>query len=235
MSTAAASLFTLALIAAAPSVARAGDVSGTYDAVHPHWRDTVTINADGTYRRGNGDSGHWTVEGELLVLGWSNWRPELLQQVEPGRYVAKNGFTIVKRGRRDEHGRHDDHDRGRHDRRVAPRDCGTGPDDPGCDLTRRDRSPLDRGGFEGVMTALRAQSNELVRKDTALTILDKNLITARQFGQIIALFNNELTRMDVVRDRASRMVDPQNALGFAATFHNSFTAKDYVEVVSALR
>jgi hypothetical protein len=230
----AACLFAMVTAASAPATA-GESVAGTYDAAHPHWRDTVVIKEDGTYRRGNGDPGRWTLEGKLLVLGWANWRPELLEAKGPGKYVAKNGFTLVKREERSRHDRREDrrHDR-REDRRDAKLDCGTGDDDPGC-VKRGGRSPMDAGQFAGMMTALKATSNELVKKDMALTMLESSPITARQFGQVIAMFGNELTRMEVVRERAGQLVDPKNALGFASTFNNSLIAQEYVQVISSVK
>jgi hypothetical protein len=79
-------------------VAPAQAMAGVYDGVHPHWRDAVILNADGTYRRGNGDPGTWTFDGKTLVLRWRNWGPETLVVVGPGRLRAPtNGFTLTKR------------------------------------------------------------------------------------------------------------------------------------------
>ena len=73
-------------------------VPGTYDGVHPHWRDSVTISPDGTYRRGNGDSGTWRIEGITLVLQWASWGPERLDRQADGSFRASTGFTLVRRG-----------------------------------------------------------------------------------------------------------------------------------------
>ncbi|MBX3247996.1 MAG: hypothetical protein KF901_12520 [Myxococcales bacterium] len=73
--------------------------AGVYDGVHPHWRDTVTLAPDGTYRRGNGDPGRWYVEGRVLVLDWQNWGAERLHRQPDGSFRApSNGFTLTYRG-----------------------------------------------------------------------------------------------------------------------------------------
>jgi len=68
---------------------------GVYDGWHPHWQDTVTLSPDGSYQRGNGDPGRWSVEGRTLVLAWRNWGPERLDLQPDGSYrAATNGFTL---------------------------------------------------------------------------------------------------------------------------------------------
>jgi hypothetical protein len=72
-------------------------IPGTYTGRHPHWTDSVTIAADGTYARGNGDPGRWWIEGTTLVLGWTNWGPERLELQADGSFRASsNGFTLAR-------------------------------------------------------------------------------------------------------------------------------------------
>lgn len=236
-------LAVIATMATGSAYARPGDESivGVYDGVHPHWRDTVIISPDGTYRRGNGDPGRWTFDGKTLVLDWKNWGAERLRMDGEGRFTSRKGFSITKRVDRDDRRKRRRERRERFDREpnptpaVAPRDCGTGPDDAGCNEAKDGRYAMDKDEFTGVMTALKATNNELVRADMAKKLLDGSRVTARQFGQLMALFNNELTRMDFVRERANRMVDPKRALGFASTFNNSLTAAEYAEHIASLR
>jgi hypothetical protein len=78
-----------------PPVAVSG-IAGVYNGVHPHWRDTVTLAADGTYRRGNGDPGRWAFDGQTLLLNWQNWDTEILARQPNGSYrAASNGFTLT--------------------------------------------------------------------------------------------------------------------------------------------
>jgi hypothetical protein len=83
-----------ATVAAAERVP--AEIPGVYDAVHPQWRDTVIISADGTYHRGNGDPGKWRFDGTTLTLHWTNWGPEPVRTQGPGRFTD-HGFTITKR------------------------------------------------------------------------------------------------------------------------------------------
>lgn len=68
---------------------------GRYVAAHPHWSGYVTINADGTYARDNGDPGTWTFDGRTLALRWRNWGTELLQRQADGSFRGvDSGFTL---------------------------------------------------------------------------------------------------------------------------------------------
>jgi len=79
------------VVVAAPTLA-----PGRYNANHPHWSGFVTINADHTYARDNGDPGTWTYDGATLVLAWRNWAPETLSRQADGSFrAASNGFTLV--------------------------------------------------------------------------------------------------------------------------------------------
>lgn len=194
---------------------------GEYDAVHPHWRATLVINADGTVKNGNKPLEKWSFDGKNLVFHWSGYGPEPVQLQSEGVFSNPGGFSVKKRGQP-----------------AAPvvlaRDCGTGADDPGCSTQKDGAFPMDKDEFGGLMTALKSQRNEITRKEMALGALEDSRVTARQFGQIIALFVNELNRMEVVNERAARMVDPKRALGFAATFRNGLTAAEYTAVINGL-
>ena len=72
------------------------DLAGTYDGRHPHWSDRVTLQADGTYARGNGDPGRWSFDGRRLTLAWQRWGPEILERHDDGTFRAPtNGFTLT--------------------------------------------------------------------------------------------------------------------------------------------
>jgi hypothetical protein len=73
--------------------------AGRYNARHPHWSGFVTLNADRTYARDNGDPGTWTYDGTTLVLAWRNWAPESLTRQPDGTFrAASNGFTLAFAG-----------------------------------------------------------------------------------------------------------------------------------------
>lgn len=74
-------------------------IPGTYDGVHPDWKDTVTLAEDGTYKRGSGDPGVWIFDGKTLVLFWINWGAEPVDLKSPGKFSSSNGkFTLTRRG-----------------------------------------------------------------------------------------------------------------------------------------
>lgn len=69
---------------------------GAYQGAHPHWGDSVTLNANYTYQRGNGDGGNWTFDGTTLTLHWTTWGPEPVTLEKDGRFSNKGGFSLTK-------------------------------------------------------------------------------------------------------------------------------------------
>ncbi|HZI11188.1 MAG TPA: DUF4476 domain-containing protein [Myxococcus sp.] len=115
---------------------------------------------------------------------------------------------------------------------TAVRDCGTG-EDTGCTMKRNGEYPMDAETFRGIMKSLKAASNELVREDIAEKLFKRNYVTAKQFGQVLDLFENELTKLDVAKTVAPKVVNPQHALGFSSKWENELNGEDYVELMSA--
>ncbi|HEY1086515.1 MAG TPA: hypothetical protein VGE37_02430, partial [Archangium sp.] len=115
------------------------------------------------------------------------------------------------------------------------RDCGMGPQDPGCMMSRNGLWAMDATTWNGFYGALRGQNNEIVRQQMCNDMLRNQALTALQLGMVLDLFNNELTRLDVAKTAASRVVNPMHALGFSSKFRNSILAQDYVSVMSAQR
>jgi hypothetical protein len=114
----------------------------------------------------------------------------------------------------------------------AFRDCGT-REDEGCTLRRDGQLPMDAKTFRGFLQALKGTGNELTREEMAEKMLKKNYLTAVQFGLVLDLFQNELTRLDVAKNAAPHVVNPQHALGFASKWNNSITGSEYTELISA--
>jgi hypothetical protein len=111
-------------------------------------------------------------------------------------------------------------------------DCGTGAD-PGCGMRRNGIAPMDATTYAGFLSSLRATSNELVRADLIGPVLRTQGLTALQLSAVLDLFSSELTRLDVARACAPRVVNPQHALGFSAKFRNNLLGQDYVQLMSA--
>jgi len=74
-------------------------IAGEYQAVHRQWRDTVILNANGTFRRATGsDYGTWVYDGKKLILKWRRWAPETLMQKAPGEFSStRYKFTLRRR------------------------------------------------------------------------------------------------------------------------------------------
>ncbi|MFP2929527.1 DUF4476 domain-containing protein [Pyxidicoccus sp. 3LG] len=114
----------------------------------------------------------------------------------------------------------------------AFRNCGTG-EDPGCTMRRDGQHAMDAETFRGVMQALKSTANEITREEMAEKMFKRNYLTAKQFGLVLDLFNNEITRLDVAKNAAPHVVNPQHSLGFASKWNNSISGDEYVELMSA--
>ena len=117
---------------------------------------------------------------------------------------------------------------------AAPafRNCGTGPSDPGCTMTRDGKYAMDADTWSGFYQSLKSQPNEITREEMTEKMLKKNYLTAKQLGLLLDLFNNEITRLDVAKFAASHVVNPQHALGFSSKWNNSISAGEYTEIIS---
>lgn len=117
---------------------------------------------------------------------------------------------------------------------VAFRDCGTGPNDPGCTMSKNGQLPMDAATFTGVLKTLRAQRNTITREEMATKMLARNFLTAAQLGLIIDAFaDHGITQLDVAKSAAPNVVNPQHALSHSTKFTNSISAEEYVEVMAA--
>ncbi|WIG92977.1 DUF4476 domain-containing protein [Myxococcus sp. SDU36] len=119
----------------------------------------------------------------------------------------------------------------RYDSEPAFRDCGTNQD-PGCTMQRNGHFAMDAETFRGFMQSLKSTHNELTREDMVEKVMKRAFLTAKQFGLVLDLFQNEITRLDVAKTAAPRVVNPQHALGFSSKWSNSISADEYVELIT---
>lgn len=113
----------------------------------------------------------------------------------------------------------------------AFRDCGTGRD-PGCTMMRDGKYPMDAETWKGFYQSLKSQPNEISREEMTEKMLKRNYLTAAQLGLLLDLFPNEITRLDVAKNAATHVVNPQHALGFSSKWQNSISAEEYTELIS---
>ena len=113
----------------------------------------------------------------------------------------------------------------------AYRDCGTDRD-PGCTLSRDGKYAMDRDAWRGFYQSLKSQPNEITREEMTEKMLKRNYLTAAQLGLVLDLFPNEITRLEVARNAANHVVNPQHALGFSSKWHNSIFAGEYTDLIS---
>lgn len=117
----------------------------------------------------------------------------------------------------------------------AGRDCGTGPQDPGCGMRRNGMWAMDAMAWSGMYQSVRSTANELIRQDMVQQSLSNQALTAAQLGLLMDLFNNEITRLDVAKFAATRVVNPMHAIGLSTKFNNSILAQDFVTVMGRQR
>jgi hypothetical protein len=114
----------------------------------------------------------------------------------------------------------------------AFRDCGVVANDPGCTMMRDGKYPMDAETWRGFYQSLKSQPNEISREEMAEKMLKRNYLTAAQYGLLLDLFANEISRLDVAKTAAPRVVNPQHALGFSSKWQNSISAEEYTEMIA---
>ncbi|MBN9687185.1 MULTISPECIES: DUF4476 domain-containing protein [unclassified Corallococcus] len=113
----------------------------------------------------------------------------------------------------------------------AYRDCGTRSDE-GCMMRRDGQYPMDASTWRGFYQSLKSENNEIVRQEKAEKMLKRVYLTAVQFGMVLDLFNNEITRLEVAKEAAPHVVDPQHALGFSSKWRNSISGSEYTDIIT---
>ncbi|RKH74649.1 DUF4476 domain-containing protein [Corallococcus aberystwythensis] len=111
------------------------------------------------------------------------------------------------------------------------RDCGTNSDE-GCLMRRDGQLPMDATTWRGFYQSLKSENNEIVREEKAEKMLKRVYLTAAQFGMVLDLFNNEITRLDVAKVAAPHVVNPQHALGFSSKWKNSISGSEYTDIIT---
>jgi hypothetical protein len=116
---------------------------------------------------------------------------------------------------------------------AAPsnRDCGT-PSDEGCTMRRDGQFPMDASTWRGFHQSLKSENNEIVRQEKAEKMLTRVYLTAAQFGLVLDLFRNEITRLEVAKVAAPHVVNPQHALGFSSKWRNSISGSEYTDIIT---
>jgi hypothetical protein len=99
----------------------------------------------------------------------------------------------------------------------STRECGTEPDS-GCAMQRKGQWAMDKETFDGLMSALKANPSEYMRKEMLTAVLAGNFVTAKQLGLILDVFASDYVRYEVVKAAAPITVDPSHALILAKKF-----------------
>lgn len=114
----------------------------------------------------------------------------------------------------------------------AFRNCGVVANDPGCTMMRDGKYPMDAETWSGFYKSLKSQANEISRQEQAEKMLKRNYLTAAQYGVLLDLFVNEISKLELAKNVASHVVNPQHALGFSSKWKNGISAEEYTEMIS---
>jgi hypothetical protein len=99
-------------------------------------------------------------------------------------------------------------------------------------MTRDGKYAMDAETWRGFYQSLKSQPNEITREEMTEKMLKRNYLTAAQLGLMLDLFPNEITRLDVAKNAATHVVNPQHALGFSSKWQNSISASEYTDLIS---
>ncbi len=91
---------------------------------------------------------------------------------------------------------------------------------------------MDGPSFQSFVASLRANGNEMARKQMAFGTLQARYVTARQLSILMDQFPNEIFRLEVGRTGVLHVVDPENAQGLATKFTNPNLSAQYAQVAS---
>lgn len=87
----------------APPTPLPWSVTGNWFAKHPAWDDTLSIQADGSFIRSDGDGGKWRLiikdDHPALEMTWEGWKPEILSMITQNlfRGPMRNGVLELRR------------------------------------------------------------------------------------------------------------------------------------------
>jgi len=114
---------------------------------------------------------------------------------------------------------------------ADPTNCGAGSDDPGCAMNRNGSKPLDQREFTATLDNLRRHREENQRHNELGPLFNNRVMTARQLGALIDLFPNEAVKLEVAKERARSVLDPEHLRVFGAHFHNPSYRQQYEATV----
>ena len=114
---------------------------------------------------------------------------------------------------------------------AQSREC-MGSDDPACGMSRNGLTVMAPASFNEFVGSLRKTMNEITRHEMATRVFSKMLLSAKQYGIVLDLFTNEITRLEVAKELGGRLANPQSALGFGSKWQNSILGQEYTEMMA---
>ncbi|MEZ0313432.1 MAG: RICIN domain-containing protein [Myxococcota bacterium] len=212
---------------------------------------TITVRSNGTMQGTNNQRGKWTREpNNRYVLTWDEgWIDRVLLSGDSRRLQGSNQHgtqvsaerigsapsvesdSTVDRERRDPTPSQPDlRPRMQGDRR----DCGTGNDDPGCNMQRNGDYPMEGTAFNAMLTGIKSTPAEPQRVNMVRQMVVNKWITAQQLGVIIDLFRSETQALEAVRGAAHRVIDRDNLSVNITKFRSTPNKQAYTKIIAAL-
>jgi hypothetical protein len=193
------------------------------------WSDgTLTaMRPNGTFVTPNDDGGTWRARGpRRFTIRWGDGRVDHVA-------LSQDGSALLGPNRRPVARRWSAPPPRPSAPRRALRDCGTGPEDAGCQESRGGLRAMDGESFAGLMQSLRSTRSEVSKRRMIVAASRSQGLTARQLVQMLELFRSEVTQLQVVRAVAPRIIDPQRALGYASRMRSSVSRERMTRLLSA--
>src|SRR5262249_31791536 len=113
-----------------------------------------------------------------------------------------------------------------------PRDCGTTPEDAGCQEERNGQYAMAREEWLGLFSSLQATMSEISKRNMLASTAASRYFTAQQLMQALDLFRSETTQLEVVRAVAPHLIDPQRALEYGSRMRSSISRERLVKLLS---
>ena len=238
-----------------PSTSAATSTSASGEPLVGEWRwfngATISVRANGTLQGTNNQRGKWVREpNNRYVLTWDEgWIDRVLLSADNRKLQGSNqngtqisaerignapsseAATSVDRERRDT-------TTPQPELRPRPqgerRDCGTGNDDPGCNMQQNGEYPMDGAGFNAMLTGLKVIPAEPQRVNTVRSTVASKWLTAQQLGMIIDTFRSETQALDAVKASIHRVIDRDNLSVNVAKFRSTANKMAYSKLIASL-
>ncbi len=234
-----------------PSTSTATSSSG--EPLVGEWRwfngATISVRSNGTLQGTNNQRGKWTREqNNRYVLTWDEgWIDRVLLSPDNRKLQGSNQngtqISAERIGNAPSYESSASVDRERRDATPAQpdnrpqngrRDCGTGNDDPGCNMQHNGEYPMEGAAFNAMLTGIKSTQAEPQRVNMVRSMVQNKWITSQQLGVIIEMFRSETQALDAVKLAMSRVIDRDNLAGNVSKFRATPNKMAYTKLIASL-